>query len=382
MNKLCARILISLMLVLLFAASESLAVGDHEKYGYIDIKGNWVIQPTFVMATPFYHGFANVEVWDEQANKVIKKTIDHQGKFVDPPPVETARAVQQLEKPELYSFVATQEFPGDYREGYKNQNGDIVIPARFHSAEDFHEGLAAVLVGGKWSYIDKTGKTVIALPDDVSHASYFRNGYAAIAVGGERWTGQFFQPSHGSKWAFIDKNGNLVLGPTYEVNDSIVFNLHFNEGVSPVLCPVKDGLAYGFIDYSGKLVIPARFVHAYVFSEGVAPVSVGVLGFDPVEWKRSVDSRQDLLPKLFAQYKIVGMTRDEFHSLLGDSRDSAVEKKSNDSEGYSMSTSWCGHAQWGILFQFRNDKVVRYRLTSLDHPGKWRSDNKVPYLRF
>lgn len=202
----------------------------------------------------------------------------------------------------------------------------------------------------------------------------------AAGVGGERWTYQHFQPSHGAKWGFIDKTGRFVTEPTYEVVDYLDLGLTFSEGLSAVLCKVKNGLAYGFVDYSGKLVIPAQYVHAGVFSEGVAPVSTGALGFEPEKWKLSVASRADLMPKLFAQYQVVGMTRNKLHHLLGVPHGVAAATKDNDSEGYSMSTAGCGNAQWGLQFQFRNNKVVRYRLTNIDRCGKWRSDNKVPYL--
>ena len=36
-----------------------------------------------------------------------------------------------------------------------------VINSRFDGADPFSEGMAAVLVGKKWGYIDKTGKIVI-----------------------------------------------------------------------------------------------------------------------------------------------------------------------------------------------------------------------------
>ncbi|MCZ2130838.1 MAG: WG repeat-containing protein [Bacteroidia bacterium] len=46
-----------------------------------------------------------------------------------------------------------------------NQKGEEVIPFIYSSANSFHEGLAAVATGDylnqKWSFIDKTGKTVL-----------------------------------------------------------------------------------------------------------------------------------------------------------------------------------------------------------------------------
>jgi hypothetical protein len=45
----------------------------------------------------------------------------------------------------------------------------------------FSEGLAAVQIGGKWGYIDKTGKIVIE-PRTLNSAKDFHNGLAYIVT--------------------------------------------------------------------------------------------------------------------------------------------------------------------------------------------------------
>jgi hypothetical protein len=48
--------------------------------------------------------------------------------------------------------------------GYIDKSGDIVIGPRFESAGEFRNGLAEIGVdfvhGGRWGYIDRTGKYV------------------------------------------------------------------------------------------------------------------------------------------------------------------------------------------------------------------------------
>jgi hypothetical protein len=44
--------------------------------------------------------------------------------------------------------------------GFADQTGKLVIPASFSEARNFAEGLAPVGVGRKTGYIDKTGKFV------------------------------------------------------------------------------------------------------------------------------------------------------------------------------------------------------------------------------
>ncbi|WP_093795394.1 WG repeat-containing protein [Sporomusa acidovorans] len=39
-----------------------------------------------------------------------------------------------------------------------DETGKVVIPAQFGDEDDFSEGLTAVMINGKWGFIDKTGK--------------------------------------------------------------------------------------------------------------------------------------------------------------------------------------------------------------------------------
>jgi hypothetical protein len=49
-----------------------------------------------------------------------------------------------------------------------------VIPAQFDSAEDFSEGLARVLVDGKYGFINRTGTVVV--PPQFKNAGDFSSG--------------------------------------------------------------------------------------------------------------------------------------------------------------------------------------------------------------
>ena len=85
------------------------------------------------------------------------------------------------------------------KSGYKH-NDSIVIPAKYDFTLDFSEGLAAVITGGKYGFIDKCGNMVIPAKYDI--ANYFSEGLAAVLTGG--------------KWGFIDKSGNMVIPARYD----------------------------------------------------------------------------------------------------------------------------------------------------------------------
>ena len=48
-----------------------------------------------------------------------------------------------------------------FKWGYINQAGSLVIPTRFDDARNFEQGLAAVQVKGEWGFINKQGEYVI-----------------------------------------------------------------------------------------------------------------------------------------------------------------------------------------------------------------------------
>ena len=124
-----------------------------------------------------------------------------------------------------------------------------------------------VLLNGTVTYFDRTGKK-FPTPVDYGPKSYsFSEGLVPVSIKG--------------KWGFMDRTGKLVIEPQFEDAED------FSEGLAPVKikgetvwCPAdasgnRSGstMMYGYIDKTGKLVIPAVFNSAAPFSEGVAAVS-------------------------------------------------------------------------------------------------------------
>jgi hypothetical protein len=77
----------------------------------------------------------------------------------------------------------------------------MVIPPQYDAdfyVIEFSEGLAPVQVGGKFGFIDKTGKMVI--PPKYDDAFSFSEGLALVKIG--------------DKFRYIDKTGKFVWEPT------------------------------------------------------------------------------------------------------------------------------------------------------------------------
>ena len=73
---------------------------------------------------------------------------------------------------------------------------------------------------------------------------------------------QSFKDHKSGKWGFKNKDGKVVVEPKYW----LVY-YKFDEGMCPV---VNEEKKVGFIDETGKLVIPCKYMHALNFKDGLA----------------------------------------------------------------------------------------------------------------
>lgn len=199
-------------------------------FGYTNAAGDWVIEPQFEAANPFFEGLAAVSV--------------------------------------------------DRKWGFIDQNGAVVVEPQFNVVQDFSEGLAAVMVEGQWGYIDQTGQQVIE--PQFEYADSFSEGLASVVLedlaGYIDQTGQLViepqyewaQPfseglaavSQESLFGYIDQTGQMVIEPQFQSAGD------FSEG----LAAVQPENLYGYIDPTGQMVIEPQFEWAANFSEGLAVI--------------------------------------------------------------------------------------------------------------
>ena len=93
--------------------------------------------------------------------------------------------------------------------GYINKTGKVIIAPTYEYADAFSEGLAMVKTDAKRGYIDATGKLVIPAIYDMNPDGGFSDGWAVV--------------KQGSKFSYIDKTGKAVLDP--KVSKLHVFGL-------------------------------------------------------------------------------------------------------------------------------------------------------------
>src|SRR6476469_1651030 len=110
-------------------------------------------------------------------------------------------------------------------------------------------------MGGRAGYIDKDGK--FAINPQFDSGAPFSDGLAAVRMG--------------SAWGFIDHSGRVVIPAKFQVPGPMP--LEFAEGLAAV--NQGPGTPIGFIDKNGNMVIAPQFEYALRFSNGLALVGVG-----------------------------------------------------------------------------------------------------------
>lgn len=150
--------------------------------------------------------------------------------------------------------------------GYVDRVGKMVIPQHFYWASDFHEGFAAVqITKGFYGFIDNTGRIVFSRKGWFG-VSDFSQGRAAVQV--EVENNSVYQGYKERKYGFIDDTGKFVIPPQFDHVGQ------FAQGRAMF----RSAGGYGFIDSNGNVLIKPQFYNARNFSEGLAAVAEKTAG--------------------------------------------------------------------------------------------------------
>jgi hypothetical protein len=117
---------------------------------------------------------------------------------------------------------------------------------------EFSGGLAPVrFPDGKWRFIDASGNRILPASDGgYEHADRFSDGLARVRVNG--------------LYGYIDRTGRMVIPARFSRSGRFV------QGLAPVQCDTGV-YNYGYIDRSGKTVLPCKYQEASHFtSDGLA----------------------------------------------------------------------------------------------------------------
>ena len=177
-----------------------------ELWGYIDRNGTSIINPQFKSAYTFKEGLALVQ--------------SPNGKF-----------------------------------GFINEKGEYKIAAIYKNALSFSEGVAvAVKDDQKLELIDKAGKSITYLDEQIEYAYGFNENLATVVING--------------KEKHINKSGRIALDLNYE------HVYQFSEGLAVVGQKSGSKIQYGFINKQGQLDIPIQFDGCANFHNGLAVIKM------------------------------------------------------------------------------------------------------------
>jgi len=275
------RLLTYSILLLLFACGQAtdnnkpsglFPIKEFGKWGYINSDGQTVIKCQFDKVGQFSDGLAAIfidTIWgfiDTTGQIVIEPKYYRVGQFSDglcnvTTQKDTSFQNAFIRKDGSIAFFTDYKDVGTFYNGraeveineevcYLNKKGEVVINTHFpYSSGRFYEGIAVVWSGDSSKYIDTTGKTIRAFGE--MNSDDFSEGLAIVYENGKQF--------------FIDKTGKQKIAPN--LKDVEFFN--FSCGLAQAFIPGSDHTA-GFIDTSGKIVIPIQFHDIRDFKEGLA----------------------------------------------------------------------------------------------------------------
>lgn len=267
------------------------------QWGFINEKGEVVISITFNSVTSFSEGLAGVDnrLYIDQTGRVVfvlekyydvicpfsggvalvgRNTqygyIDRSGKEV----VRSVYPISTIERTPVDQLInqtslTLSPFESSGKWGYKNNKGEIAIAAVYNIACAFSDGLALVERDGQWFYIHLDGSQATpCLTYD--HTENFINGYARVRSG--------------NLWGYIDKTGKEVVPVKYDfgvLSATPVEKLiqlaqpqHEieNSGKPGKLTPFQSAGMWGFINELSEVIIPPKYESASEFIEGLVKV--------------------------------------------------------------------------------------------------------------
>ena len=183
------------------------------KVGFIDMMGNFVIEPQFDGGEPYAPDFG--QRFSEGRATVVMDgkvgMIDTLGRWVVKP--GGYKSVYNCSE----GRCLFEDQNGKY--GYLDSRGKVIIPPLYGDANSFAEGLACVEdFDGNTFYIDRNGEKRFSLPKD-AYSRGFSEGMAAVwypAIGpySRRSSGRI-APVKPSLWGFVSTSGEQVIKPQF-----------------------------------------------------------------------------------------------------------------------------------------------------------------------
>lgn len=293
------------LLALLFAITGTIGFGqktnvdlfkilEDDKAGYINDKGQVVIQPIFRTAGEFSEGLAAVRIngtygyIDPTGSFSIQPQFDYATHFREGLAIvvndgQPFYINKQGQKPFEISFPVIGHFKNGIariqtsteKTGFIDKHGKLIIDTIFRRINPFIQGMAVVEGVGHHPYKDRekgiNKKYEMGVIDTlgqfiIPYGSYqevhnFENGYFRVEIPAEPWD---TIEGYSKKTGFIDKSGKLIFAREHKNNSWIDGNIHCGLAKMNLYkyWIKEEGISYstansyeGFINLDGEIVI-------------------------------------------------------------------------------------------------------------------------------
>lgn len=299
---------------------------DNGMYGLINTDGEYVIEPKYrniygsfdeydmlyVGASEGGNGFI-----DREENWVIESKYISINEFAD-------NGLACMRKP-------TDETYETFLYGYIDREGNEVIPAQYEEAESFaSNGLAVVKKDSLYGYIDSTGKVVID-PIFQQAESFGENGLAYAQLSDDGVTGYIDATGEFSiiinekdvySCTAFNKYGIAIIsvaGVRKIINEQgqIISDTNFNYigefDENGIAVFVQNDYEYGYINKDGEIIIEPVYDSAETFCNGYARVTVDdKIGYVDTNGNMIIEPQYDKATDFYADgYAIVALEYEE-----------------------------------------------------------------------
>jgi hypothetical protein len=320
------------------------------KWGFVDKQGKEIVPPV-------YNDIVNYFDWDYDPIVRIGKKYGYvcaeTGEPLTPVKYDKVEVWTQIFDASSMEFGRAARVQLDGKWGCINAAGKEVIPAVYEEIKIFqfeYPHLAAKL-NGKWDFFDENGKSITGFQyDDMEcflsgrarvkkDGKYgFINTEGAVVIpllyddcelgftwhlsGSEQRNSPIWM-KRGDKYGFVDISGNEIVEPQYE------FAKPFSDNEDVSLAAVVRNGAVGFIDETGKMVIPCMYESdlkdhcGYHFSGGFANVKQGG------KWGVIDTDNRVVLPFLYDRFIAIRYNT-AFRLAIRKRRKVSVDRKGNE----------------------------------------------------
>ena len=224
-------------------------------WGFIDVDGKVVVEPVYAAGFDvpvFANGLCGIYSPKDDA----RGYINTKGEVVIPFTIYSTRP--------FYDTITVIYQPGDAsgassaRVSIIDMKGNVLIeyaPTAYSYETHFVDGLARILKDFKSGFMDKTGKIIIETKYD--DARDFSEGLAAV---------QFTNSLGETKWGYVDKEGNVKIDFMFQNEPT-----SFNSGRAFIL---GTNNKWGIIDNTGKVIVEPKYQQIFPYENGFATVSI------------------------------------------------------------------------------------------------------------